>query len=201
MGSDTIDMLERTEKASGAESPAEKDDTIFHERLAEARKNAELSQKELADALGVDKSTVTKWETGDRRITIGDLIKVASVLKVSTDYLLGLTTSMSERARAILRKAQDKGIEHSMMFETTFKRYLECNNHLDLLHKAISDHGAIVAKEYVKGRENLVSNPAIRDYNSTAAVANDIEKLLMKFIIEPLTDGDDGDEFDAFLRR
>ena len=181
---------------------------VFRERLIEVRTKAGLSQSGLAERLGIERQRIGKWENGASLPSIYQLASLAAALDVTTDYLLGLeeppevvTMSLNERAKAILDKAREKGIEHALMFETTFKRYIECTAHLDALHKAIVEHGPVVAKTYVKGRENLTSNPAIKDYNSTAQVANDIEKLLMKFIIEPLTDGDDGDEFDAFLRR
>jgi hypothetical protein len=40
------------------------------------------------------------------------------------------------------------------------------------LEGAINEHGATVTKEYVKGRQNLVANPAITEYNKTATAAN-----------------------------
>lgn len=33
-------------------------------RIAEHRKRAQITQQELAERLGVDRTTVTKWETG-----------------------------------------------------------------------------------------------------------------------------------------
>lgn len=190
--------------AKNAQTEKPKTDA-FRARLTTARERAGLTQDALAERIGIERSRVTKWENGTVSPSIYQLAALAEAMDVTTDHLLGLeepvetvTMSLNERAKAILDKAREKGIEHALMFETTFKRYIECTAHLDALHKAIVEHGPVVSKEYVKGRENLVSNPAIRDYNSTAAVANDIEKLLMKFIIEPLTDGDDGDEFDGF---
>lgn len=39
----------------------------FGERLAEAREDMDWSQKDLAQRLNQDQSTVAKWETGDSR--------------------------------------------------------------------------------------------------------------------------------------
>ena len=55
------------------------------------------------------------------------------------------------------------------------------------LEKAIKDYGTTVTKEYVKGRQNLVANPAIGEYNKTATAANGTVATLMK-IIESLTE-------------
>ena len=38
---------------------------------------------------------------------------------------------------------------------------------LNDLEDAINEYGATVTKEYVKGRQNLVANPAITEYNKT----------------------------------
>ena len=46
---------------------------------------------------------------------------------------------------------------------------------------------AIVEKEYVKGRQNLVANPAITEYNKTATAANGTVATLIN-IIKTLTD-------------
>lgn len=55
------------------------------------------------------------------------------------------------------------------------------------LEVAIKEYGATVTKEYVKGRQNLVANPAITEYNKTATAANGTVTTLIK-IVESLTD-------------
>lgn len=55
-----------------------------------ARTNAGLSQKEVAITLGVSVPTVSDWESGKKFPSGKNLVKLAQLLKVSTDYLLGL---------------------------------------------------------------------------------------------------------------
>lgn len=62
---------------------------IFSQKLAELRKEKGLSQAKAAADLGVDPSTVAKYETGDRVPDVFMLIKIADYFDVSTDYLLG----------------------------------------------------------------------------------------------------------------
>lgn len=176
------------------------------ERLSSARKSAGLTQEKLAKELNVTKSALQKWEYGKREIGLKDLVRAAGVLKVPADYLLGLSDydgnlqnmSMTDKAKAILSKAREKGEEHALLFETTFKRYMEQTAHLKALHDEIADNGAMIVKTNVKGVTNRISNPAIKDYNSTAALINDTEKLLMKFIRDPLQDDSEQDDFDLF---
>lgn len=52
------------------------------------RKAKNMTQAELARILGVASSTVTQWETGDRKPNIIMLKKLAVILECSTDDLL-----------------------------------------------------------------------------------------------------------------
>lgn len=58
-------------------------------RLAELRKEKSLSQAALAKDLGIDCSTIAKYETGDRLPDLVMLCALADYFEVSTDYLLG----------------------------------------------------------------------------------------------------------------
>ena len=58
------------------------------EKILSARKKAGLSQVDLADALGVSRQSVSKWETGEANPEIGKLPELARLLGVSTDWLL-----------------------------------------------------------------------------------------------------------------
>lgn len=106
--------------------------------------------------------------------------------------------SMNQQAQVILAKAREKGIEHTFMFTTTFQRYVELISHMAELQKSIKEQGCLVTKEYVKGRQNIYVHPAINAYNATAAQANNTANILMRFIVQPLSDSDDKDEFDIF---
>ena len=52
----------------------------------------------------------------------------------------------------------------------------------ELLKKAIEEEGMLVSKEYVKGRKNLYTNPAVSDYNRTTDSANKTVATLMRII-------------------
>ena len=48
-----------------------------------------LSQSQLADALGFPRPTLSQYETGQRKISIEPLLKIAEHFDVCVDYLLG----------------------------------------------------------------------------------------------------------------
>ena len=103
--------------------------------------------------------------------------------------------SLQEQANKILEEAQSRGVESNFFFVTTFKRYQVQMQILSDLEKAIGEYGATVTKEYVKGRKNVYSHPAISDYNRTTDSANKTVSTLMKIIIslrkDDVTEEDD----------
>lgn len=61
------------------------------ERIAELRKDKGLKQKDLAVKLNVAISTVSNYETDSHEPDLTNLCKLADMLGVTTDYLLGRT--------------------------------------------------------------------------------------------------------------
>ena len=107
--------------------------------------------------------------------------------------------SLKEQAEEIIRIAEKYGVEQNFLFITTFKRYQVQLNILTELEKKIKEDGALVTKEYVKGRENIYTHPAIGEYNKTATSANQTVATLIK-IFKSMRNGDeDGEGEDELL--
>ena len=60
----------------------------FGEKLKEARKEAGLSQEQLAQKLSVSRSAVAKWESDKGMPDVNNLKAISQLLDVSVDYLL-----------------------------------------------------------------------------------------------------------------
>ena len=90
--------------------------------------------------------------------------------------------TLQEQADALLQKAEEKGIQTNFFFRTTFKRYQVQMQILNDLEKEIRKEGTTVSKEYVKGRKNLYTNPAITEYNKTATAANGTVATLINIV-------------------
>lgn len=95
--------------------------------------------------------------------------------------------SLQEQAQEILRRATEKGVSGNFFFVTTFKRYQVQMQILTELEKEIKSTGTTITKTYVKGRENLCTNPAIAEYNKTSTAANSTVSTLIQ-IIEKLSE-------------
>lgn len=57
-------------------------------RIKLLRKNKGLSQKALADKLGITRSSVNAWEQGISVPSTQCIVELANLFEVSTDYLL-----------------------------------------------------------------------------------------------------------------
>ena len=90
--------------------------------------------------------------------------------------------NLNDKAQMILRIAEQYGVEKNFLFITTFKRYSIQLKILGDLESAINEHGSMVEKEYVKGRKNLYTNPAIKEYNNAVNSANKTVSTLMSII-------------------
>jgi len=58
-------------------------------RITELRERAGLTKTQVADKLGVHRSTVCKWETGVNKPTADGLLKLADLFHCSVDELYG----------------------------------------------------------------------------------------------------------------
>ena len=101
---------------------------------------------------------------------------------------------LNKQANEILRIAEESGAQSNFFFVTTFKRYQVQLNILGDLEKSLKEHGMQVTKEYVKGRGNIYSNPAISDYNRTTDSANKTVATLMRILKNYGVDEQTGDE-------
>ncbi len=90
--------------------------------------------------------------------------------------------TLQEQAEEVLKQAEERGVSSNFFFVTTFKRYQVQMKILSDLESAINEYGATVTKEYVKGRQNLVANPAITKYNKTATAANGTVSTLINIM-------------------
>lgn len=90
--------------------------------------------------------------------------------------------TLQEQAQELLARAEEKGIQTNFFFRTTFKRYQVQMQILTELEKEIKELGPTVTKEYVKGRQNVCTNPAITEYNKTATAANGTVATLINIV-------------------
>ncbi len=68
----------------------------FAKRLKQLREERSMTQARLASLLDIDPRAYNRWERGSNMPQLDTLIKIADILKVSLDELVGRTESISE---------------------------------------------------------------------------------------------------------
>ncbi len=63
----------------------------YADRMRNLRQDNDLSQKKVADMLGVDQTTYSQYELEKRPMPIDYLIALCKFYNVSADYMLGLS--------------------------------------------------------------------------------------------------------------
>lgn len=78
----------------------------FHEKLQELRKSRGLTQEELAEALFVSRTAISKWESGRGYPSIDSLKEISNYFSVSIDDLLS-----GERLLSIAEKENKSNVQ------------------------------------------------------------------------------------------
>ena len=68
---------------------------MVSDRIKALRESQGLTQSELAKQLGITRSSVNAWEQGISVPSTQYIVELATIFKVSTDYLLGVNATAS----------------------------------------------------------------------------------------------------------
>lgn len=68
---------------------------MIAERIKVLREQQEMTQSQLAKELGITRSSVNAWEQGISVPSTQYIVELASIFKVSTDFLLGVERTSS----------------------------------------------------------------------------------------------------------
>ena len=109
------------------------------ENLKTARKKAGLTQQQVADAIGVVQSAYKNYEQGNREPKGGVMVKLADLLGVTTDYLLGRNTGELNNIDKLEREFNMSALEKRIL-----EGYLDLSddmrgNFMEFLQKSVQD--------------------------------------------------------------
>ena len=77
----------------------------WNKKIKEARRNAKITQADLADRIGVHRSTIANYELGRRKPSLNELKEIARILHIDVNYLLEGSEVSSEDE--LLKRAND----------------------------------------------------------------------------------------------
>ena len=98
----------------------------FGQRLKLIRKEAQLTQLQLAENIGVSVQSVSKWECDSTMPDISQIVPLAAALGVTTDCLLGMGTSEKEDRKKLIseiEKAEENRSEFTYENNFNFEKY------------------------------------------------------------------------------
>ena len=138
-------------------------------RVKELRERKGISQRALADAIGVNHTTVLRIETGERKVSSSQALKLAEFFECSIDYLLNVSTRHPDnRLRELRMKkgltlrglSQKTGIDFSNL---AFCERGQRNFSMNSLSTLADFFG--VSTDYLLGRscEDDYTEPSITD--------------------------------------
>lgn len=108
-------------------------------KIQNLRRQANMSQFQLAKVLGIAASTLGMYETGKREPSLKVLNRIADYFNVSTDYLLGRSEPSQENK--YVDETVEQALSHVMSFDG----------------KPVTDHDRAIlqqiAEAYLKGRD------------------------------------------------
>lgn len=96
----------------------------FHDIFKQLRINGNLTQQEIADKLGISRSTIGMYETGKRDPDFETLEQIADFFNVDMNYLLGIENSSAyylDREAAELAQFLIDNPGHKVLFDASRK--------------------------------------------------------------------------------
>lgn len=122
---------------------------MFGKRLKLLRKKYRLTQKDLADKLGISPSSIGMFEQGRRQPDPEMLKKLSSLFNVTSDYMLGISdvSDMEENVTKVISTIFD---------ENEYKLILKLRNLKEEEKKDIEDY--INFKTTKQENKNLISS-------------------------------------------
>ena len=97
----------------------------FASRLRQLRLDKNLRQEQVAKLIGVNKSAISTYENNTRQPSFDILVRLATLYRVSTDYLLGMTNIRSLDLSGL---SDEEVVAVSELVAIMTKRYEQLNS-------------------------------------------------------------------------
>ena len=114
---------------------------MFCNRLRALRGYHNLTQRQIAQSLSIDRSTYAYYETGKTHPDFETLTRIAKMFGVSTDYLLGMDESPSRSIYKSIPGLSDPKTERAGTERMELARLTEDEQALVLLFRQLNEEG------------------------------------------------------------
>ena len=142
------------------------------QNIKRLRRNADMTQEELAEMLSISSQAVSRWETDSAMPDISLLPMLANIFDVTTDSLLGVDISNKEaQIKSIIEEAQETGksghiskaaeiIRNGLArYPNSYELLSELQEYLYILSEHLPDkEKALIRKEIISLGEKVIAN-------------------------------------------
>lgn len=90
-------------------------ENIFFKRFKELRESFALTQKEIAQKLNVEPSTISMWESGKNVPDLKTLINVCTLFGVDANYFFSSSYSKINKYAIVNKEAEENNISAEML--------------------------------------------------------------------------------------
>lgn len=129
---------------------AERGRNMISKRLRQIRVEHKMTQQNIADVLGVDRTTYTFYETGVSKPSLVTLAKLADIYNVTVGYLLGV----EENNPALKRMPEDYGVDCKLESNDPISLLSRDERQLLMCYRVLNEEGkqeaSRVMKEFTK---------------------------------------------------
>ena len=112
----------------------------FGQKIKKLRTDAGLSQAMLAEHIGVSVQSISNWECNNTMPDISQIVPLASILCVSTDYLLGVGSDEKTDHETLLRNVNTVWANHSVNTKENNADLLVADLYKEYLRKYPTDY-------------------------------------------------------------
>lgn len=123
---------------------------MISKRLRQIRVEHKLTQQNIADVLGIDRTTYTFYETGVSKPSLVTLAKLADIYNVTVGYLLGV----EENNPKLKRIPEDYGADCKLESNDPISLLSRDERQILMFYRVLSEQGkkeaAQVMKEFTK---------------------------------------------------
>lgn len=167
----------------------------FNDRLKELRLNAQMTQTELGDVLGVTTSAVGMYEKGHRTPDINIITKIADHFGVSTDYLIG----RAEYKNTESKKAISENLKKLMKLRGINRRQL--SDALNIPYTTITswikgtaypriDKIEIMARYFRVKKSDLIEPQAQKELHEINETIKSVDSAIARAVLDEIAKND-----------
>lgn len=165
------------------------DTTTIGKRIKQARIDRNMTQMNLADAMGVSYQAVSNWERGNAMPDISKLADLCSALQITVDELLGIASTAVTKAMAQEDLTVEELVELAPVLppQTVMEQGRKKSKKLDL--NRIADMAPFLDEEFL---DQLIENADLSDLDGL----DELAPFLSRETLEKLADRVNVDDLD-----